>query len=79
MRLMLQRLPGIRLAGTPEQQPYDRLRGLQRLPVRWDVTRVSTQTTLSTITLEICVSRPCAFVPPGAPSVGGHKQRETSW
>jgi cytochrome P450 len=41
MRLMLQRLPGIRLAGPPEQQPYDRLRGLQRLPVRWDVTRVS--------------------------------------
>ncbi len=41
MRLMLPRLPGIRLAGPPEQQPYDRLRGLQRLPVRWDVTRVS--------------------------------------
>ena len=41
MRLMLQRLPGIRLAGPPEQQPYDRLRGLQRLPVRWDITRVS--------------------------------------
>jgi cytochrome P450 len=37
IRLMLQRLPGIRLAGPPEQQPYDRLRGLQRLPVRWDV------------------------------------------
>jgi hypothetical protein len=39
MRPMLQRLPGIRLAGTPVQQPYDRLRGLQRLPVCWDVTR----------------------------------------
>jgi cytochrome P450 len=37
LRVMLERLPGIRLAGTPEQQPYDRLRGLQRLPIRWDV------------------------------------------
>jgi hypothetical protein len=39
-RPMLQRLPGIRLADTP-QQPYDRLRGLQRLPVSWDVIRFS--------------------------------------
>ena len=39
-RPMLQRLPGIRLADTP-QQPYDRLRGLQRLPVCWDVIRFS--------------------------------------
>jgi hypothetical protein len=39
-RPMLQRLPGIRLADTP-QQPYDRLRGLQRLPVCRDVTRLS--------------------------------------
>jgi cytochrome P450 len=37
LRVMLERLPGIRLVGTPEQQPYDRLRGLQRLPIRWDV------------------------------------------
>jgi hypothetical protein len=37
-RPMLQRLPGIRLADPP-QQPYDRLRDLQRLPVCWDVTR----------------------------------------
>jgi hypothetical protein len=40
MRPMLQRLPGIRLADTP-QQPYDRLRGPQRLPVCRDVTRFS--------------------------------------
>jgi hypothetical protein len=39
-RPMLQRLPGIRLADTP-QQPYDRLRGLQRLSVSWDVIRFS--------------------------------------
>ena len=40
MRPMLQRLPGIRLADKP-QRPYDRMRGLQRLPVCWDVTRFS--------------------------------------
>ena len=39
-RPMSQRLPGIRLANTP-QQPYDRLRGLQRLPVCRGVTRFS--------------------------------------
>ena len=39
-RPMLQRLPGIRLADTP-QQPYVRLRGPQRLPVCRDVTRLS--------------------------------------
>jgi cytochrome P450 len=41
LRLMLERLPGIRLAGSPEQQPYDRLRGLQLLPIQWDVTSSS--------------------------------------
>lgn len=39
-RPMLQRLPGIRLADTP-QQPYDRVRGRHRLPVCWDVIRFS--------------------------------------
>jgi len=37
-RPILQRPPGIRLDDTP-QQPFDRLRGLQRLPVCWDVSR----------------------------------------
>jgi hypothetical protein len=39
-RPVLQRLSRIRLADAP-QQPCDRLRGLQRLPVCWDVTRFS--------------------------------------
>jgi cytochrome P450 len=32
---ILERLPGLALAGPAELQPYDRLRGLEHLPVRW--------------------------------------------
>jgi pimeloyl-[acyl-carrier protein] synthase len=37
VRALVQRLPGLRLAGAPVQHRYDRWRGLQSLPVAWDV------------------------------------------
>ena len=37
VRALVERLPGLRLAGIPEQHLYDRWRGLQTLPVKWDV------------------------------------------
>jgi pimeloyl-[acyl-carrier protein] synthase len=37
VRMLVQRLPGLRLAGAPVQHQYDRWRGLRSLPVAWDV------------------------------------------
>jgi len=36
VRMLVERLPGLRLAGAPVQHQYDRWRGLQSLPVAWD-------------------------------------------
>jgi cytochrome P450 len=37
VRSLVQRLPGLRLAGAPEQHQYDRWRGVKTLPVAWDL------------------------------------------
>jgi len=37
VRMLVQRLPGLRLAGAPLQHQYDRWRGLQSLPIAWNV------------------------------------------
>jgi cytochrome P450 len=36
VRMLVERLPGLRLAGAPVQHQYDRWRGLRALPVAWD-------------------------------------------
>jgi cytochrome P450 len=41
LETLLARLPGLRSAGRPRYQPYDRLRGLAELRVEWDAPRAA--------------------------------------